>query len=158
MAPTRPWRVPGSGASRPRRRLQQGTAISGRAVLVTGRLRGQDVDGGRTSVRSRTVHLPQHRAATLRLRYWAGLSASAGRHDRFRVRLVEPSSGHVLATALSVHGNGKVRKPAWRSLVFAIPASLRGVDVAIELSAADTGPDSVVEAGVDDVRITIAHR
>ncbi len=138
--------------------LQQGTAISGRAVLVTGRLHGQDVDGGRTSVRSRTVHLPLHRAATLRLRYWAGLSASAGPHDRFRVRLVEPSSGHVLATALSVHGSGKVRKPAWRSLVFAIPASLRGVDVAIELSAADTGPDSVVEAGVDDVRITIAHR
>jgi carboxypeptidase T len=135
---------------------QLGSAISGRAVLVTGRASGVDVDGGRTTVRSRSIHLPSSKAATLRLRYWVGMSATAGSHDRFRVRLVDPATGNVLAIALTLSGNGTARHPAWTSLRFDVPGALRGVDVAVELVAADTGPDAAVEAGVDDVRITVA--
>ena len=135
---------------------QLGSAISGRAVLVTGRTKGVDVDGGRTTTRSRSVHLPSGKAATLRLRYWVGMSGGSGSNDRFRVRIVRPSDGHVLATALTV-GGGKVRRPAWSSLTFAIPASLRGDDVAVELTAVDAGGGATIEAGVDDVRITVAN-
>ena len=135
---------------------QLGSAISGRAVLVTGRHAGVDVDGGRTTTRSPSIHLPSSRAATLRLRYWVGMSADASIHDRFRVMLVRPSDGHVLAAALTVTGAGGSRRPAWTDLRFAIPSSLRGEDVAVELYAADAGADATVEAGVDDVRITVA--
>ncbi len=137
-------------------RWQLGSAISGRAVLVTGRTTGVDVDGGRTTIRSRGIHLPASKAATLRLRYWVGMSAGAGTNDRFRVRIVRPSDGHVLATALTVSG-GRARKPTWSSLSFAIPAALRGDDVAVELTAVDAGSGATVEAGVDDVRITVAN-
>jgi hypothetical protein len=72
------------------------------------------------------------------------------------VRIVRPSDGHVLATALTVSG-GKVRRPAWSSLTYALPASLRGHDVAVELTAVDAGGGATIEAGVDDVRITVAN-
>lgn len=135
---------------------QLGSAISGRSVLVTGRHAGADVDGGRTTIRSRSIHLPSSTAATLRLRYWVGMSTDATAHDRFRIVLVRPSDGHVLASALTVTGTGGSRQPTWRTLRFAIPASLRGEDIAVQLYAADAGADATIEAGVDDVRITVA--
>jgi hypothetical protein len=133
---------------------QLGTASSGQAVLVTGRATGHDVDHGRTTVRSRGVRLPDDRVATLRLRYWVGMSSSADANDRFRIRLVRPSDGTVLATALAVDGDGTSHKPSWRTLAFTIPGGLRGQRVAVELVAVDAGGDATVEAGVDDVRIT----
>ena len=135
---------------------QLGSAISGRSILVTGRHTGDDVDGGRTTIRTRSVHLPSGKAATLRLRYWVGMSSDATAHDRFRVLLVRPTDGHVLATALTATGSGGARKPSWHTLQFTIPATLRGEDVAVQLYAADAGADATVEAGVDDVRITVA--
>ncbi len=135
---------------------QLGSAISGRSILVTGRHTGADVDGGRTTIRSRSIHLPSSKAATLRLRYWVGMSSRVTANDRFRVLLVRPSDGHVLATALTATGSRGARTPRWRSLRFAIPAGLRGEDVAVQLYAADVGADATLEAGVDDVRITVA--
>jgi aminopeptidase S len=130
-------------------------AASGQAVLVTGRVRGDDVDRGRTTVRSRTVRLPDDATATLRLRYWLGMSSAATPDDRFRVRLVDPGGGGTLATALSIDGDRRSHRPRWRSFAFPIPSELRGRDVAIELVAVDAGRDARVEAGVDDVRITV---
>ena len=121
-----------------------------------GRHAGADVDGGRTTIRSRSIHLPSSKAATLRLRYWVGMSADATAHDRFRVLLVRPSDGHMLATALTATGTGGARRPPGTDLRFAIPSALRGEDVAVQLYAADAGADATVEAGVDDVRITVA--
>jgi hypothetical protein len=130
-------------------------ATSGRAVLVTGRAKGRDVDRGRTTVRSRAIRLPDDATATLRLRYWVGMSSAADDADRFRVRLVDPGDGHTLATALAVDGDGRSHKPSWRSLAFRIPTELRGARIAIELVAVDAGREATVEAGVDDVRITV---
>jgi len=130
-------------------------AISGRSVLVTGRAKGRDVDHGRTTVRSRAIRLPDDATATLRLRYWVGMSSAADADDRFRVRIVDPGDGSVLATALAVDGDGRRHTPAWRSLAYRIPTELRGARVAIELVAVDAGHDATVEAGVDDVRVTV---
>jgi murein tripeptide amidase MpaA len=138
-----------------RARFQSGGARSGRAVLVTGAGGGSDVDRGRTSIRSRPVRLPDEGTATLRARYWVGMSASADAKDRFLVRLVRPQDGRLLFTALAVEGHGRIRRPAWRSLYYRIPAELRGRRVAIELMAIDAGGDATVEAAVDDVRITV---
>jgi hypothetical protein len=101
------------------------------------------------------VRLPDDATATLRLRYWVGMSSGATPDDRFRVRLVDPDDGQTLATALSIDGDRSSRRPRWRSLTFRIPSELRGRDVAIELVAVDAGRDARVEAGVDDVRITV---
>jgi hypothetical protein len=130
-------------------------AASGRAMLVTGDAKGIDVDRGRTSIRSWAVQLPDAATATLRLRYWLGMSASATPDDRFRVRLVDPADGQTLVTALAVDGDSRSHQPRWRSLAFRIPDELRGRRVAVELVAVDGGRDARVEAGVDDVRITV---
>ncbi len=135
---------------------QLGNAVSGRDVLVTGPSRGRDVDGGRTTVRSRFVHLPAGQAATLRLRYWAGMSGAAGLSDGLRIEVVGRGTSPVRVTALAIRGDGSAQAPAWRSLRVPLPPSLRGQDVAVLLTAIDAGTDAVVEAGVDDVRITVA--
>lgn len=140
----------------PRRSAYQlTTAASGQAVLVTGRAKGVDVDRGRTTIRSRAVQLPDSATATLRLRYWVGMSAAATPDDRFRVRLVDPGDGQTLATALAIDGDRRSHRPRWRSLAYRIPTELRGRRVAVELVAVDAGRDARVEAGVDDVRITV---
>jgi carboxypeptidase T len=135
---------------------QLATPWSGRAVLVTGRASGDDVDGGRTTIRSPFVHLPAGQAATLRLRYWAGMSSAADGADRFRVEVVGRGASPVSFTALEVRGDGSPQPPAWRALRVVLPEALRGTDVAVLLTAVDGGADGVIEAGVDDVRITLS--
>lgn len=133
--------------------LQLGSAASGRAVLVTGKRPGHDVDGGRTTVRSTLIRLPDDRTATLRLRYWVGLGRSATAADGLRVHLVD-RDGRRLLTLLGVSGTGTRREPRWKSLRRTLPADLRGRQVAIELEAVDKGEGATVEAAVDELRIT----
>jgi hypothetical protein len=130
-----------------------GKAASGRAVLVTGRQAGNDVDGGRTTVRSPRFRIPGNGKATLRLRYWLGHSASAGDGDGLRIHLTD-ASGARLETLATVSGNGTRRVPRWLGIVRKIPPGYGGQRLAIELVAVDTGSDAVVEVGVDQVRIT----
>ncbi len=135
---------------------QSSATYSGRAALVTGLARGNDVDGGRTTVRSRFVRLPAGRTAMLRLRYWTGMSAGADDADRFRVQVIDRDTGQVLVTALDVRGDGTDRTPVWRALSVPLPSSLEGEMVAVLLTAVDGGSSATVEAAVDDVRITVA--
>ncbi|MFO7532283.1 MAG: M14 family metallopeptidase [Candidatus Limnocylindrales bacterium] len=133
--------------------LQLGSAASGQSVLITGRRPGHDVDGGRTSVRSPLITLPANGKATLRMRYWVGLGATATAADGLRVHVVD-RDGQRLATLLQVSGTGSKRKPAWKSLVQPLPSDLGVQRVAIELVAVDADDDATVEAAVDEVRVS----
>jgi hypothetical protein len=55
---------------------------------------------------------------------------------------------------LEVSGTGTKRKPTWKSLAKPLPGGLGGRLVAIELEAVDAGDGAIVEAAVDQVRIT----
>ena len=132
--------------------LQLGSAASGAAVLVTGPKDGHDVDGGRTTVRSPLIRVPEDGRATLELRYWVGLSGAADADDGLDVRLVA-ADGSELATLLSVRGDGQRHEPTWRSLTALVPGGLGGQRLAVELVARDAGADAIVEAGVDEVRV-----
>jgi len=133
--------------------FQLRSASSGESVLVTGRAGGRDVDGGRASIRSPFFRLPSSGRATLRLRYWVGLGARARAGDGFSVHLVD-ADGRRLVTLLRVRGDGHRHEPRWQSLVRALPARLEGRRVAVQLEAVDTAADAMVEAGVDQVRVT----
>jgi hypothetical protein len=132
--------------------FQLGTAWSGQGAFVTGLVAGRDVDGGRTTARSPLFHLPPA-GSTLKLHYWVGLGSDATSSDGFVVRLVA-EDGSVLATALTVHGDGAAHAPSWQLLSYPIPAALSGRKAAVELLAADGASDSTVEAGVDQVTVT----
>ena len=115
---------------------------------MTGRARGRDVDRGRTTVRSRAFRLPDDATATLRLRYWVGMSSVApGRSTGSGSAWSTPATATSSPRALSVDGDGRSHRPRWRSLAFRIPSELRGERVAIELVAVDAGRDATVEAG-----------
>jgi carboxypeptidase T len=133
---------------------QLGTATSGMAVLVTGRRAWDDVDGGRTTVRSPRFRVPANGSPTLRLRYWVALGPGATREDGLRVHLVDEEGARVV-TLFRARGTGERRTAKWRTLRRAIPAHLAGQRIAIELEAVDAGSDSLVEAAVDDVRVTV---
>jgi hypothetical protein len=161
----RGWRVdPGGGdtatagrwarGDAQRGRLQLGSATSGQAVLATGRRAGRDVDGGKTRVRSPLFDVPANRTVRLRMRYWLGLSASAGRNDGLRVQLVDGDGARV-ATLAVISGDKRKREPRWRTLLRTLPGEAAGRRLAIQVVAVDEGRDSIVEAGVDDVRITV---
>jgi carboxypeptidase T len=141
--------VPGKGW------LQLGSARSGASVLVTGRPAGHDVDGGNTTMRSPLFRLPGNGRATLQLRYWVGLSGSAGANDGLRVHVVD-AGGKRLATLLKVSGTGRKRSPAWKTLAASMPLGHGGQQVAIELVAVDNDSDATVEVGIDEVRVITA--
>lgn len=133
--------------------LQLGSAVSGRAVLVTGRLPGHDVDGGATTVRSPYFRVPTDGRASLRMKYWVGLSATAGAADGFAVRLVDPDGRRVKVLHKVSGGTGSKHKPAWSFLHKRIPPAFAGRRLAIELTVVDKGNENVVEAGVDQIRV-----
>jgi hypothetical protein len=52
-----------------------------------------------------------------------------------------------------VNGDGTKHRPSWRRLSKTVPGSLAGRRLAIELEAVDAGPEAIVEAAVDQVRV-----
>lgn len=134
--------------------VQVGHAFDGQAVLATGLAAGRDVDGGTTTVRSPHFRLPSGGGASLTLRYAVALGPNATAADGLRVHLVDESGARV-AQLLEVSGDGSAREARWLTLRAPIPGELTGSRIAVELEAVDAGADSLVEAAVDQVRVTL---
>ena len=113
------------------------------------------MDGGADQRPLPAFRLPGAKAATLRLRYWVGLGADAGAADGLPVRLVDPATGDELATRSTCAATASAHLRPGTGSSTPVPAALRGRWVAIELEAVDAGAGTV-EAGVDDVRVTLA--
>ncbi|MBA3308281.1 MAG: zinc carboxypeptidase [Chloroflexi bacterium] len=135
---------------------QIGAAVSGRAAMATGRktlgcASCNDVDGGVTTVRSPSIDLPASQPTWLRLRYTLAHTDSATPEDGFRVVIVSEGTRTVvfqdLATAVDRDGK-------WQRLKLDL-APWDGRRVQVQLEAFDMGAPSLVEAAVDDVRVTL---
>ncbi|MDA0180716.1 M14 family metallopeptidase [Solirubrobacter phytolaccae] len=127
---------------------QLGTTVSGSFDLVTGPLAGSDagtydVDGGQTSIRSPQITLPAGNR-TLTFSWYLAHGSNASSADYFRVRV----NGTVVFQQLGAAVN---RNGAWATA--SVPLT-GGQTVTITFEAADAGAASLVEAGVDDVRIS----
>ncbi|MEO3875661.1 M28 family peptidase [Nonomuraea sp. B12E4] len=132
---------------------QLGTTVSGTNDLVTGRLAGtaagdHDLDGGVTSIQSPPITLP---TGTLNLSFswYLAHGSNASSADYFRVRVV----GNTTTTVLNQAGAATNRNGAWATAGASLNA-FAGQTVRILVDAADASGASLVEAGVDDVRIT----
>jgi aminopeptidase S len=109
-----------------------------------------DIDGGETSIRSPRVALPDT-TGDLTFRYYLAHGASSSASDYFRA-FVEAADG----TRTLVHeerGASNADDAAWRTVRVSM-APWAGQTVRIVFAAADRGGRSLVEAAVDDVRIT----
>jgi aminopeptidase S len=136
---------------------QLGTTVSGTNDLVTGRLAGTaagdyDLDGGVSSVRSPAVTLPSSGTINLSLNWYLAHGSNSSSADYFRVSIVHSGGTTTLFTQAGAASN---RNGSWASGTWNISA-YAGQSVRILISAADASTASLVEAGVDDVKITVS--
>lgn len=134
---------------------QLGTTVSGTNDLVTGRLAGAsagafDIDGGKTSMRSPAVTLPASGTLTLSLSWYLAHGSNSSSADYFRVSIVHNGGTTQLFQQSGTAGD---RDGAWAVGSWNISA-YAGQSVRIIIEAADASGASLVEAGVDDVKIT----
>jgi carboxypeptidase T len=152
------WQIGPPKATRDARGAKQlATRISGRSVLATGLAAGSsananDVDGGTTSVTSTAVTLPADPAhvGPLTFRYVFAHDARSTSADSLQV-LVQTQDG-TRTPVFTVKGSAANRNAAWASGWVSI-AQFAGQTIRIVVAATDGGPDGLVEAAVDDLRI-----
>ena len=134
---------------------QLGTTVSGVNDLVTGAAAGaaagdNDVDGGVTSITSPPIALTGSGSFALTFQSYLAHGSNSSSADFLRVRVIgDRSSGTVYTrngAATNVNG-------AWLSNTVSLQA-FAGQTIRIVVEAADESTASLVEAGVDDVRVT----
>jgi hypothetical protein len=133
---------------------QLGTTTSGQNDLVTGRLAGSsvgthDIDGGVTSIRSSQITLPSSGNLVLTFNYYLAHLNNASNADFLRVKI----QGNTTSTVFERLGSATDVDAAWQSASVNLN-SYAGQTITILIEAADAGSASLVEAAVDDVKIT----
>ncbi len=133
--------------------IQLGTTPSGAQAMVTGGPSGTsanqyDLDGGTTTIRSAPIKLPS-KVGSLTFRYYLAHGSNSSTKDSFMV-WVEIGSTRV--RVFRDLGAGIIQPGKWTKV--GVPLTKwAGQTIRIVFTATDGGPDSLVEAGVDDVRI-----
>ena len=135
--------------------MQLGTTVSGTNDLVTARLAGasvgaNDVDSGVTSSRSPAISLPAGVTLTLSYSWYLGHLNNSSSADFFRVSIIHSGGTTVLFTQAGAATN---RAAAWATGSNSISA-FAGQSVRILVECADASTASLVECGVDNVRVT----
>ena len=135
---------------------QLGTTVSGVNDLVTGPLAGaagagtNDIDGGVTSILSPTITLTGGTNFTLTFSYYMAHLNNSSNADFFRVRIVV---GATVTTVFEELGAADDDDAAFATATVNL-SQFAGQTIRILIEAADAGGASLVEAAVDDVRIT----
>jgi hypothetical protein len=133
---------------------QLGTTVSGVNDLVTGPLAGSsagsyDIDGGITSIRSPNITLPSSGNLSLSFSYYMAHGTNSSSADYLRVWVVGSTSTKVFEELNAANDDDA----AWATATANLNA-YAGQTVYILIEAADASGASLVEAAVDDVKIT----
>jgi carboxypeptidase T len=133
--------------------IQLGTTPSGSQAMVTGGPSGTsanqyDLDGGTTTIRSAPIKLPS-KVGSLTFRYYLAHGSNSSTKDSFMTWV---EIGGTRVRVFRNLGAGIVQAGKWTKV--GVPLTKwAGQTIRIVFTATDGGPDSLVEAGVDDVRI-----
>ncbi len=133
---------------------QLGTTTSGRYGMTTGPLlngtaSANDVDGGTTTVRSTAIRLPAT-PGPLTFRWFLGTHYGSTAQDWLQVWIEEADGDRV--PVFAQNGAAGSRAATWRWT--AVPLDRwANQTIRVVIGANDGGADSLVEAGVDDVRV-----
>ena len=133
---------------------QLGTTVSGTNDLVTGRLAGaaagdHDVDGGTTTITSPPIALTGGSSYSLSFSSYLAHGSNSSSADSLRVRVLGATNAVVyerLGSATNVNG-------AWTTATASLNA-FAGQTVRLRIEATDASTASLVEAAVDDLRVT----
>ncbi len=132
---------------------QLGTTVSGVNDLVTGRLSGSssgsyDLDGGRTSIQSPAIVLPDSGTLTMTFSYYLAHGSNSSSADYLRVSVV----GTTQATVFQELGDTNDDDGVWTTATIDLSA-FAGQTIRILVEAADAAGASLVEAAIDEVKI-----
>ncbi|MFI7243418.1 S8 family serine peptidase [Streptomyces qinglanensis] len=135
--------------------VKQLAAVSGSYALTTGAAAGgaygdNDLDGGRTTVFSPLIALPEGGSLSLRFSYNVAHGDNSDAEDYLRVRVLEGTSP---TTVFERKGSASEVAGQWREGTVDLSA-FAGKSVRVYLEAADAGSASLFEAQVDDLSIT----
>jgi hypothetical protein len=135
--------------------LQLGTTTSGTNDLVTAAAAGasagdNDVDGGVTSIRSPAITLPTTGTLTLSAQWYLAHLNNASSADFFRIRVV---SGTTTTTVFQQLGAASNRAGTWGTATANL-TPYAGQSIRILVEASDASTASLVEAGLDDLKVT----
>ncbi len=133
---------------------QLGTTVNGSNDLVTGRLAGSsagsyDIDGGVTTVRSPNITLPSSGNLSLSFSYYLAHGSNSSSSDYLRVKVV----GNTTTTVFEELGAANNDDAAWATFTASLNA-YAGQTIYILIEAADANEASLVEAAIDNLRIT----
>jgi glucose/arabinose dehydrogenase len=137
--------------------LQLGSCQGSTNCLITG-LAGptndsNDVDNGLTSIQSAPLALPStNRPITLSFGLYFSHNANASSADLFRVRVVGENG--VPQTVWARPGVPSNVPGAWATRTVSLDA-WSGQTIQIRIEAYDGGPGSIIEAGLDNLAITV---
>jgi choice-of-anchor B domain-containing protein len=134
---------------------QLGTTVNGVNDLSTGPAAGtsagaNDLDGGTTSILSPAITLPSTGTLNVSLSWYLGHGSNSSSADFFRVSIVHSGGTTQL---FNQAGAATDRDAAWTTGTWNISA-FAGQSVRILIQAADASTASLVEAGVDDFKVT----
>ena len=134
---------------------QLGTTVSGLNDLVTARLAGasagaNDVDGGTTSVQSPGISLTGGASYTLNLWYYFAHGSNSSSADFFRISVVT-STGVI--RVFEELGSASDDDAVWRNVSVNL-TPFAGQKITLLIETADASGASLVEAAVDDVKVT----
>jgi hypothetical protein len=134
--------------------LQPSSVTSGRYAFVTGLAAGSsagasDLDG-RTTIRSAPITLPSGAGQRYGFRYFFGHGANSSSADHLRAIVEDGGTQTVL---FETTGSATLTRGGWQTASGPMDA-WAGRTVRIRFEALDGGPDSTVEAGIDDIQIS----
>jgi carboxypeptidase T len=133
---------------------QLGTTTSGSVGLVTGAVAtrssvGNDLDTGVTSIASPAIALVARPGQKLTFRYYFAHDSYSTADDYLRVSIL----GRTRAVVFQERGRAVDDDGAWASASVSLDA-FAGQTVRVLIEAADAGRWGLVEAGIDDLRVT----
>ncbi|MCO1582601.1 S8 family serine peptidase [Crossiella sp. SN42] len=137
--------------------MQPDGTPSGSRAAVTGAAAGaavgdNDLDGGVSSLTSAPIQLPAGGRITLSCQYFLGHLANSAGADHLRIRVLAGDSGSVVFEQKTGTAGTAA---SWQSAKADL-SSFAGKTIRVVVEAADAAGGSLIEAGVDDLRIT--HR
>jgi len=110
-----------------------------------------DVDGGVTTIQSPAIRLPAAGVLTLSFNFYFSHLNNSSATDFFRVRVLRADGAS--AVVFEELGSALMDAASWTPRSVELGA-FAGQTVRIQIEAADDAPGSLVEAAVDDVKVT----
>ena len=114
-------------------------------------LRSADLDG-RTTIRSPRIELPATAGQKLTFRWFFAHGSDSSAADHLRAIVEGPDTTQTVVWERT--GSGTLTGGSWRTATVNLDA-WAGQTVRIRFEALDAGSSSLVEAGVDDIRVTM---